>query len=537
MGSKISNRGNSQAPNDQTSSAEEYDLSGDFDARAEDDGGIILGHEPQNINQSIKNLMRSIREKISNWLQPVRDFLERKFSGSQSSRALMNIRQDSVPLNKNIENKSVGFHQISIEIVNGSPENFDSRDSNGEKITSENIQSNQKNLESFKEFRKNYEKYKNRRLDSLDNFKTEHAKRYARTLIEKSEENVKNDPNYFFKHIAEYKDVAAAAAVLDEKNKFALNVPKKDEESNFQLWVRSNDPIALAKLRASEDGLRVDLQKAKIYADWVVFQNLIGELPESVNQSTILLATKLRNIMESAKVEASIDSLNHEVNKITGDLMAVFEEATSDKVTPLSPSANDQRPVTSVKPASVPELTPKSLVSSDPPPPPPPRLLKATSDAAKTNADVLTDIAQSTPPPAPPPRVRKSSEEIQQKPNDAAVTLRSVAEPDVERNNLSLSQCVDVFKNLSRSDQTDLRKLLAPGMALSDFRSLVNQSSLFFTDTVNVRPIDKDRQADVYKLSGLWDSAKKTPLASNDLSQLRFFRELDYLMNMLKRPN
>ena len=107
----------------------------------------------------------------------------------------------------------------------------------------------------------------------------------------------------------------------------------------------------------------------------------------------------------------------------------------------------------------------------------------------------------------------------------------------MERNNLSLSQCVDVFKNLSRSDQTDLGKLLAPDMALSDFRSLVNQSSLFFTDTVNVRPIDKDRQADVYKLSGLWDSAKKNPLASNGLSQLRFFRELDYLMNLFKRPN
>ena len=117
------------------------------------------------------------------------------------------------------------------------------------------------------------------------------------------------------------------------------------------------------------------------------------------------------------------------------------------------------------------------------------------------------------------------------------ITLRSVAGPEVESDNLSLSHCVDVFKNLSRNDQEVLRQRLAPGMASADFRSLYNQSGLFFTDTVSLRPIDKYRQADVYKLSGLWDSAKKNPLASNGLSQLRFFRELDYLMNMFKRSN
>lgn len=152
------------------------------------------------------------------------------------------------------------------------------------------------------------------------------------------------------------------------------------------------------------------------------------------------------------------------------------------------------------------------------------------------NALINSEIS-SSPPPPPPPRVRKIPGEIQQKQKDKAITLRSVAAPGVESNNLSLPQCVDVFKNLSQRNQTDLGKLLAPDMALSDFRSLVNQSSLFFTDLINRRPINADREAQVYKLSGLWDSAKKTPLTSNGLSQLRFFRELDYLMNLFKRPN
>ena len=269
----------------------------------------------------------------------------------------------------------------------------------------------------------------------------------------------------------------------------------------------------------------------------MVFQGLIGELPESVDQSIILLATNLRNMMESAKLAPAIDSLQHDVDGIAGDLMAFFEQATSDEVNLLSSSANDQRPVTSVKSASVPELTPKLLVASDPPPPPPPRRLKAAGDATATNADVLTDIPRSDPPPSPPPRVRKSSEEIQQKSKDAVMTLRSVAAPEVEPNNLSLSDCVDVLKNLRRSDPDDLQKLLAPDMESSEFHSLVNQSSLFFTDVINRRRIDPARQDDVFKLSGLWDSAKKNPRASAALSQLRFFKELDYLMSLFKRSN
>jgi hypothetical protein len=516
---------------------DDYDFTDAFDARAESDDVKTSSYRAKDITGLIKNFLLSKWNEFLKLFQSGRESIENKLQDSQSSIVLTNVKQNPVPPHENKNYKSVDNLKNSNEIAKASLQDYGIERDNVGEIVSENILSNNKYKEEFDTFRKVYEKYKNGQLTSIDNFKTQNAKLYAIELIKKYEENIKNDSNYFFKNIADYKDVVVASAVLDKENKFALKVPEKDEEKNFRLWIISKDPVAFAKLRISEPSQSVDFQKAKAYSDWVVFQNLIGELPENVDRSIIPLAMELRNMMESAKAENSIDSLNYEVDKITGDLMAFFEESTSDKVTPLSPSANDQRPATSVKSASVPELTAKSLVSSDPPPPPPPRRLKATSDAGTTNAGVLTDIAQSTPPLAPPPRVRKSSEEIQQKPKDAVVTLRPVAEPDVERNNLSLSQCVDVFKNLSRSDQTDLGKLLAPDMALSDFRSLVNQSSLFFTDTVNVRPIDKDRQADVYKLSGLWDSAKKNPLASNGLSQLRFFRELDYLMNLFKRPN
>ena len=527
MSSRISNRGNSQTPKDQNDSVEEYDFSGDFDARAEDDGGIISSHEPKSIGQFIKKLIQSARENISNWFQSASDYIKNKFTDSQASRALTNVRQHpALSTRQDIKEKSVTIYENSRAIDFGTSGYPDIQDENfgktnqGEnfgKITSENIQNNEKYLEDFEKFKKIYGEYKNGELDSIDNFKTENAKKYANDLIKNGEENLKNDQNYFFKNVAEYKDLVIASAVLDAKNKFALHKPLKYQQKNFQLWVTSKDPEAFEKLRASETGLSVNLDQAKIYADWVVFQNLIGEFPDSVDQSIIPLATELRDMMESAKAETAIDALRHDATRIADDMMAFFDEPKSDTV--------------------VPELKSSAFVSSDPPPPPPPRRLKATNDAAITNAAVLTNIAQSTPPPAPPPRVQKISEEIQQKPNDAVVTLRPVAEPDVERNNLSLSQCVDVFKNLSRSDQTDLGKILAPDMDFSDFRSLVNQSSLFFTDTVNFRPINKDREAYVYKLSDLWDSAKKKPLASNGLSQLRFFRELDYLMNMFKRSN
>jgi hypothetical protein len=537
MRSKIQNRGNPQLPEAAQNPDREDDLSVYFDKRAEDNEGIISSSKPKNIGESIKIFLQSTRDKISNWFQSAKDFIRSKLPGYQNSRALMNIRQYSAPLGENSEKKSTTISESSTEVTKDFPEYSDTQDTNDEQIKPENTINNQKNLESFKQFKKIYEKFKNGQLNSLDNFRTEDAKHYAEELLKKSEENIKNDPHYFFKNISEYKDVVVACAILDIPNKFALTPPQEDHERNFRLWVSAMGPEAVAKLPATESSLSVDLQQAKIYADWVVFQGLIGELPESVDQSIILLATNLRNMMESAKLAPAIDSLQHDVDGIAGDLMAFFEQATSDEVNLLSSSANDQRPVTSVKSASVPELTPKLLVASDPPPPPPPRRLKAAGDATATNADVLTDIPRSDPPPSPPPRVRKSSEEIQQKSKDAVMTLRSVAAPEVEPNNLSLSDCVDVLKNLRRSDPDDLQKLLAPDMESSEFHSLVNQSSLFFTDVINRRRIDPARQDDVFKLSGLWDSAKKNPRASAALSQLRFFKELDYLMSLFKRSN
>ena len=503
MQKRINNSERSQAPGHASDSAEERDFSNDFDARAQDDDGILLCNKPKNIGESIKLFLLETRDKISNWFQPVRNFLRSKFHGAQSSRALMNVKQDSATTSRNLNKKPVAGPHISDDFSSSPAEKYDVIDSKVEQIKSEDIKNNKKDFEEFEKFKKIYGKYKKGELNSVDNFKTENAKRYAEELIKKSEKNVKNDPNYFFKNVSEYKDVVVAAVILDKKNEFALNAGGKDEEKNFSLWVTSKDPEAFAKLRTSETGLSVNLQKAKIYADWVVFQNLIGELPESVDQSIIPLAIELRDMMEGAKAETAIDALRHDATRIADDMMAFFVKPKSGTVVPVSPSTTDQRPVTSVKSASVPELTPKSLVSSDPPPPPPPRRPKATSDAGTTNADVLTDIAQSTPPPAPSPRVRKSAEEIQQKQKDKVITLRSVAEQEVEANNLSLSKCVDIFKNLSYSHQTKLGKLLAPDMALSDFRSLVNQSSLFFTDLINRRPINADREAQVYKLSGL----------------------------------
>jgi hypothetical protein len=95
--------------------------------------------------------------------------------------------------------------------------------------------------------------------------------------------------------------------------------------------------------------------------------------------------------------------------------------------------------------------------------------------------------------------------------------------------------CVDVLKNLSRKDQAVLGQLLAPEMGPADFRSLFNQSSLFFTDLINGRPINPTRQDEVSKLSNLWDSAKKQSPTKDGLSQLEFYLELDYLLTMFKR--
>ena len=195
-----------------------------------------------------------------------------------------------------------------------------------------------------------------------------------------------------------------------------------------------------------------------------------------------------------------------------------------------------QEPVAVIASENLTDKPRNSDISSSPPPPPPPRL-KATRDSDTTNTDVLTDATQAVPPPAPPPRVRKNSEEIQQKSKETLITLQPVVDSEAEPNNLSLPQCVDVFKNLSREDQADLWQLLAPDMTLPDFRSLFNQSSLFFTGLINRLPINTTRQDDVNKLSNLWDSAQKQPKTKDGLSQLRFYPELDYLLTMFKSGN
>ena len=542
MSSRISNRGNSQPPKDENDSVEEYDFSGHFDARAEDDGGIISSNEPKNIGQFIKKLIQSTREKISNWFQSASDYIKNKFTDSQGSRALANVRQHpALSIRQDIKYKSVTSHENSHVIDGGTSEHSDiqdeifgkiTQDENSGKITSENIQNNERYLEDFKKFKIIYGDYKNGKLFSIDNFKTENAKKYANDLIKNGEENLKNDPNYFFKNVAEYKDLVIASAVLDTKNKFALNNPLKDQQKNFKLWVTSKDPEAFAKLRTSEAGLSVNLQKAKVYADWVVFQNLIGELPDSVDQSIIPLATELRDMMESAKVETSIDSLNHDVNKITGDLMAFFEESSLDKVAPLRPSANDQRPVISVKSASVPESKPKSLVSSDPPPPPPPRL-KIPDPAVKVNQ---ATSPMDAPPPPPPPRVPNFSNTPATKTisREAVIKLRANAAPQENEVNLSMVSCVEKLNNLQKNEIDALRKIIAPSLNGTEFQETLKQSQLFFSDFMERRQIERDRQEYTKKLADLWNEGLKDTVTNIDLKKLGFYSELNNLFEMFK---
>jgi hypothetical protein len=533
MWPKTSNRGHPQIPKDTNNSATEYDFSGDFDTRAEDDGGIILSQKPKNIGQSIQSFLQSAREIISNLFQPAFENIKNKFTEFQIFRALINVRQDPlISTKKDIKDKSFDISKNSQEISTSVPEYSDTKNEKFEKITSVNIQENEKNLEEFEKFKKYYGEYKSGKLSSLDNFKTENAKKYADGLIKKAEKNVENDPSYFFKNIPEYKDVVAAAILLDSPNKFESRLPTKDQEKNFKLWVTSKDPEVFAKLRTSETGLSVNLQKAKIYADWVVFQNFIGELPASVDQSIIPLASELRDMMESAKAETSIDSLNHDVNKITEDLMAFFEEPASDKVASLSPSAYDQRPVTSVKSASVHEFTSTSFVSSDPPPPPPPRL-KIADPAAKVNP---ATSPMGAPPPPPPPRVTNFSDTTATKTisREAVITLRANAVTEENEVNLSMDLCVQKLNNLEKNEIDALRKIIAPSLNGTEFQKTLKQSQLFFSDFMGGRQIDRDRQEYTKKLADLWNEGLKDSDANIELRKLGFYLELNNLFEMFK---
>ncbi len=551
MWGKILNRGNSQTPKDQNDSVKESDFSGYFDARAEDDGGIISSHKPKSIGQFIEKLIQSAWENISNCFQSASDYIKNKFTDSQATRALTNVRQHpALSTRQDIKEKSVTIYENSRAIDFGTSGYPDIQDENfgktnqGEnfgKITFENIQNNEKYLEDFEKFKKIYGKYKNGELDSIDNFKTENAKKYANDLIKNGEENLKNDQNYFFKNVAEYKDLVIASAVLDTTNKFALANPLKDQKENFQRWVISKNPEAFEKLRASETGFSVNLDQAKIYADWVVFQNLIGELPQSVDQSIILLATELRDMIESAKAETTkaettkaktaIDSLNDDVEEITGDLMSFFENPTSDKVTPLSPPANDQRPVTSVKFASVPDLTPKSLASSDPPLAPTSR--KNANQGAKVNP-VISPI--DAPPPPPPPRVTSVSAPPDTKATsrEAVITLRANAAPEESEVNLSMDSCVQKLNNLRRNEIDALRKIIAPSLNETEFQETFKQSQLFFSDFIGRRQINRDRQEYTKKLADLWNECLKDSDTNIELGKLGFYSELTNLFEMFK---
>jgi len=277
----------------------------------------------------------------------------------------------------------------------------------------------------------------------------------------------------------------------------------------------------LIKSRLFFDGLNNPIREVDLLLEWgahaLTFANLWSKALNDPKKLEIFklqeFFSRLDSLLNSKKIDTIFNELTHGNSR-----------------------SSVQEPTAVIASVGLPNGLINSEISSSPPPPPPPRL-KATIEAAATNANVSTDIAQPAPPPAPPPRVRKIAEENQQKQKNSVITLRTGAEPEVEPNNLSLPQCVDVLKNLSRGEQTVLRKLLAPGMDFSDFRSLVNQSGLFFTDLINNRPINAAREDDVYKLSGFWGSAKENPLAIDGLTQLRFFREFDYLMNLFERPN
>jgi hypothetical protein len=631
--------------NDADNFIEDYELL--FDARPKDDDSLKEGQAVREKNFSLLNFLRSKRDNIFQWFQSARNYVENLFSGSPNSNPLIHVRRDPDIISGNNNTQSLIYARNSIGIAVPPPENNSSHAEYEIGLIPEKISGEEKYLNDFNQFKSKYQRYKNNEIKSIDNFKTESAKSYATLLFQEADKKFKNDPNYFFKNIPEYKDVAIASIILGGTNKFEPRSPTKDQEKNFKLWVISKDPREFSKL--TSEGFKVDLEKAKIYADWIVFKSAIGETPNGVDDSVIAHATDLKGMMDGAKIE----SLNQSVDKIGQDMLEFFPEKNTekDKSIPVigdevkevdkfpsfprlyketidlirehiapemslkefnalliksglffdglnnpirevdllldggvyaltfanlwSKARNDlkkleifrsqeffsrldslldikridailsdlthgnsrssvQDPAAVIASVGLPNAPINSEISSSPPPPPP-RRLKATSEPAATNANGSTDIAQPAPPPAPPSRVRKIAEENQQKPNDVVVTLRPVAEPDVERNNLSLSQCVDIFKNLGRRDQTVLGQILAPNMESSDFRSLVNQSSLFFTDRINDRPIDAARQAHAYELSILWGSAKTNPLASDGLRQLKFFSELDYLMDSSKR--
>ena len=636
---------------DNANDADNQDLRLLFDERPENDDPLRGSQSTGERKFSVINFLRSKLDRLSNWFQSARNYVSNLFAGSANSRALSHIRSNPASIAENKNSKLL----INSQNFSNVPESYSENDNphiyHEISVITENISSKEDFSKDFNQFKLMLQKYKSNEISSIDNFRTENAKHFGTVLLADADEKIKNDTNYFFKNISEYKDVAVASILLGKANKFEPRPPTTDQERNFNLWVISKKPEKVSELMSG--GFKVDLEKAKIYADWIVFKNAIGELPDSVDESVIANATDLKGMMDNAEADGKIKSLNQSVNKIDEEMLDFFAESKAEKdklltvksdgvkvdsklpgfpklnkeninllwgsIAPQmsfkefnalliksglffdglknpdcevdfllesgsyaltfanlwSKALNDpkqlkifqnqeffshlkyllevgkidailtrltdsnsrsaiQEPVAVIASEGLPDKPRNSDISSSPPPPPPPRL-KATGDPATTNADVLTDIKQSAPPPAPPPRVRKNSEEIQQKPKEAVITLQPVADSEAEPNNLSLPQCVDVFKNLSRKDQADLGQLLAPDMTSFDFRSLFNQSSLFFTDLINGRPINPTRQDEVNKLSNLWDSAKKQSQIKDGLSQLRFYPELDYLLTMFKR--
>ena len=212
--------------------------------------------------------------------------------------------------------------------------------------------------------------------------------------------------------------------------------------------------------------------------------------------------------------------------------MAFFEESSLDKVAPLRPSANDQRPVTSVKSVSVPESKPKSLVSSDPPPPPPPRL-KIPDPAAKVNPAISPMDA---PPPPPPPRVTNFSDTTATKTisREAVITLRANAVTEENEVNLSMDSCVQKLNNLQKNEIDALRKIIAPSLNGTEFQKALKQSQLFFSDFMERRQIERDRQEYTKKLADLWNEGLKDTVTNIDLKKLGFYSELNNLFEMFK---
>ena len=241
--------------NDADNVIEDFDFL--FDARPKDDDPLKAGQAGREKKFSLLNFLRSKRDNIFQWFQSARNYVENLFSGSPNSNPLMNVRRDpDINFgNKNLQ--SLIYARNSIDIAVSPPENNDSHAEYEIGLIPEKISGEEQYLNDFNQFKSRYEKYKNNEMASIDNFKTEGAKSYATFLLQEADKKFKNDPNYFFKNIPEYKDVAIASIILGEKNKFEPRSPTKDQEKNFKLWVISKDPREFSKL--TSEGSKVDL--------------------------------------------------------------------------------------------------------------------------------------------------------------------------------------------------------------------------------------------------------------------------------------